>query len=724
MTDATHANTVRDAIALVTRRLSWLAATRGVCGAFAAAAAAQLLGWPAHLTTLPTHASATHTSLLPALAVVAALMLVGVGIALFMTSRSRAAVARLIERAAPQCRNLVVTAEELVHAPDRVTPAVFALVQRDAARLLERLHIATLFPARRTIAALGASIALWIVAALPRDVVTNATARLVSRSPAPPAVQSVQIVVTPPSYTAQPPRTERDPTRIDAVAGSQLQVTVVATADTVAIETVHGTSVLTRSGSREFRGTFVADADGFLAIEPRVRADSAGARRLIGLSVSPDRAPRVRVSAPGHDVRFADANHTLSLRIDADDDFGLASLRLTYTKVSGSGERFTFTDGELPLTVARPDGRNWNASGALALATLDLAAGDMVVYHAVVTDRRPGAPPVESDAYIAEITALGAIAAPGFAIDNDQSRYALSQQMVILKTQRLLDRRAATAPDVFASEALELASEQRRVRAEFVFMMGGELADEVASDASMSDLNETAEAESEGDLAAGRMANAGRIALLKAIREMSRASTALTTASVPDALVNEKRALVQIERAFSRSRIILRALTERESLDMTRRLSGVLTSVGRDTRRQAVPDASAYAIGLRDVLAVLADVVRDRTMSPDASTRLTRSAQRVLQLDPSSKPLQEIASHLTTASAALIRGNAVDARGLIDGASVQVGEALRRESAVSPARAGGLEARVLDGVLRDMRAAPGALRSTPSVPRTNLPTPP
>ena len=731
MNDATHANTVRDTLRRATRRLSWLAAARGMCGAFIAAAAALLLGWPGHFSASPGNAAAMDASLLPALAVVAAFLLVGVGIALVITPPSRTTSARMIERAAPQCQNLLVTAEELLHTPDRVTPAVFALVQREAARLLERVHVATLFPARSTVVALGASlalwgIALWIAALLPRDVVTGASARLVSRSNAPPAVQSVQVVVTPPLYTAQPPRTERDPTRIDAVAGSQLLVTVVANADTVAIETVHGTSVLTRSGSREFRGTFVADADGFLAIEPRVRADSAGARRLIGLSVSPDRAPRVRVSAPGHDVRFPDANHTLTLRVDADDDFGLASLRLTYTKVSGSGERFAFTDGELPLTVTRPDSRNWNADGALALATLDLTAGDMVVYRAVVTDRRPGAPTVESDAYIAEITALGAIAAPGFAIDNEQNRYALSQQMVILKTQRLLDRRAATAPDVFAAEALELASEQRRVRAEFVFMMGGELADEVASDANMSGLNETAEAESEGDLAAGRMANQGRVALLRAIREMSRAATALTTTNVPDALVDEKRALVQIERAFSRSRIILRALTERESLDMTRRLSGVLTSVGRDSRRQAVPDANVLVTGLRGVLADLADVVRDGTMSPDASSRLARSAQRILQLDPSSKPLQEIASQLTTSSVALVRGNAAETRGLIDRSSVQIGEALRRESAVSAARVDGIEARVLEGVLRDVRSAPGAVvrATTGSSARAVLPAPP
>ena len=186
MNDATHANTVRDTLTRATRRLSWLAAARGMCGAFIAAAAL-LLGWPGHFWASPGNEAAMDASLLPALAVVAAFLLVGVGIALFITPRSRTTSARMIERAAPQCQNLLVTAEELLHTPDRVTPAVFALVQREAARLLERLHVATLFPARRTVVALGASsalcgIALWIVALLPRDVATGASARRVSRN--------------------------------------------------------------------------------------------------------------------------------------------------------------------------------------------------------------------------------------------------------------------------------------------------------------------------------------------------------------------------------------------------------------------------------------------------------------------------------------------------------------------------------------------------------------
>ena len=104
--------------------------------------------------------------------------------------------------------------------------------------------------------------------------------------------------------------------------------------------------------------------------------------------------------------------------------------------------------------------------------------------------------------------------------------------MVIQKTQQLIAKRSTVAADAFAAEAQEIAVEQRKVRAEFVFMLGGELADAADPAANLNDLNEEAEAEGEGDLAAGRNANAGHVALLRAIRAMSRASTALTVAKV------------------------------------------------------------------------------------------------------------------------------------------------------------------------------------------------
>src|SRR6185295_10183979 len=98
---------------------------------------------------------------------------------------------------------------------------------------------------------------------------------------------------------------------------------------------------------------------------------------------------------------------------------------------------------------------------------------------------------------------------------------------------------------------------QRKVRAEFVFMLGGELADAPDANASLTDLNEEKEAEGEQDILAGRNANAGHIALLRAIRAMSRAATSLNVAEPTTALPYERTALTNLESAFSHARILL-----------------------------------------------------------------------------------------------------------------------------------------------------------------------
>ena len=331
----------------------------------------------------------------------------------------------------------------------------------------------------------------------------------------------------------------------------------------------------------------------------------------------------------------------------------------------------------------------------------------MVVYRAVAADQRPGATPVESDSYIAELLAPGGDAAAGFALDPDQERYAVSQQMIILKTERLAARRASMPPDEFMAAAQDIGVEQRKVRAEFVFMMGGEIAGEPAAGGNMNDLNETAEAEGEADLAAGRMANEGRIALLGAIRSMSRASTALTTADVTPALTHERAALTQLERAFSRTRIILRALTQREAIDLTRRLSGVLTDAARDVHATADPQRDLRVTALRQSLASIATIAGSAQGDGNAAD-VSNLAQRVLQVDPSSKPLQDVATLLDDAAAAFGAGRTSDARTGLDRAATALAAALRTDVLSAPSRAPSIESSVLQGALTDaLRRARG-----------------
>src|SRR5205823_456888 len=115
-------------------------------------------------------------------------------------------------------------------------------------------------------------------------------------------------------------QTLRDPARVDALAGSRLHLTVRADADTVVMETLSGRTDLKTTDRHVFTGDVAADVDGFIAIQPAYTNGRSGARRLIGLSVTPDHSPRVRITAPGKDMFLTDAKRALDVAIDADDD--------------------------------------------------------------------------------------------------------------------------------------------------------------------------------------------------------------------------------------------------------------------------------------------------------------------------------------------------------------------------------------------------------------------
>jgi len=241
-----------------------------------------------------------------------------------------------------------------------------------------------------------------------------------------------------------------------------------------------------------------------------------------------------------------------------------------------------------------------------------------------------------------------------------------------------------------------------------VFMMGGEIADENAD--AISDLNEEQEAEGESDLLAGRMQNRGRIALLRAIRSMSRAAASLTTAELTPALTHERAALTQLERAFSHTRIILRALTEREQLDFTRRLTGTLTDAMRDTRPAVETEPDARVKSLRVALADIATLAATRPSNSGAAPRASVLAANVLRIDPSSKTLQDASALLARAGDALLKGNATEASDALDRAATSVATALRAELIDSPVAKSTLDLDRLSGALNDALRRP---RGTP-----------
>src|SRR4029079_11994766 len=168
--------------------------------------------------------------------------------------------------------------------------------------------------------------------------------------------------------------------------------------------------------------------------------------------------------------------------------------------------------------------------------------------------------------YLIEIGKNSEIADAGFALPTEEKKYAISQQMVIYRTEQLLKARpgfgAGGAGDKWLEQTRMIAIEQRMVRAEVVFLGGGEVEDELEEAAKSDELSE------------GRSQNTGRAERLRAINAMSRAEAQLNDGRAADALVFEKQALASLERALDRRRYFLRTLPDRSRIDVNRRLTG------------------------------------------------------------------------------------------------------------------------------------------------------
>lgn len=695
------ADALRAFLGRVALRLWWIAAAEGAAFGLLIATGFLLLG-------LPTRQSGITP------------LLFGIGIAITaavaraMVSATRTAggltPAARVERAAPESRNLILTAYELatdVGAPTLLaaTPVrsyVAEAIGRDAAALVTRLDPARLFPLSRSAATIGGVTIAWI-AALALATGGNVAGRTVTSVP---TLDAVQITVVPPEYTGGAERTVRNPERVEALAGSILRVRAESNAATIGITTLDFDRAYTTNADGSISIDLPATVDGFITLEPRLLDGTAGDRRMIGITVTADAPPRPRITAPGRDLIVPNGDRSIDIALDAADDLGLTSLKLRYTRVVGSGERFSFTEGDVPLTLVRRNAREWSASVKWELAALKLEPGDMVVYRAAATDARPGSQPVESDAFIVEIATPGGVAAAGFALDPEEERYALSQQMIVLKTQRLIALRPVPAPDSLSRMASEIAAEQRRVRAEFVFMMGGEFSDAGAGDSSMTELSEEEEEEHAAEeAAAGRQLNAGRVALLRAVRSMSLAARELDEGRLTTALGHERDAVKNLEDAFARNRILLRAFPEREQLDPARRLSGELAGLANvpRTRLAAEPTEAARALSeLLPRIAALAAAPVGAEASPGEASRI---GEAVLRADPGSRALQAAAKSLGEASSAFRAGRLAEAHRALDRAASTIteslGGALPRVAPERSAVQGTVQGRSANGALVD-----------------------
>jgi hypothetical protein len=542
-----------------------------------------------------------------------------------------------IEQYAPDSRNVIITAEELLRT-ERWRAAVRSRVLRDAAAVASTLDVNRAIPMGRAAASCAtcASIAIAsIVFVTPRTLgaIRDAVAGVAGSGDQVDGPPVVTAIVTPPSYLRNSSDTLTNPERIEAVAGSTLELRIAGTA---AWRFRLGAHAMTTARTADaVTATATLTESSYIAIEDASAPDSTR-RRLIPIVVTPDRAPAIRVDAPGKDLLLPDGRRDIPVSASAEDDFGLRSLELRYTRVSGSGEQFDFQEGTVPLSIDKRSTQTWTGRVALALSAMKLEPGDSLVYRVVGSDARPGdAGTASSDTFFIEIAGPGQVTVEGFELPPDRERYALSQQMIVLKLQRLQAREPSMTRTAVEEELGALAGEQRAVRANFIFLTGGHVEDEEE------------EAEHSHEIQEGRLENTARKEIATAIQFMSRAEQAMIAIQIGDALPPARAAVEALQRAFGRNRYLLRTIPVRSRIDPSRRLSGELDRAA-DAARQVPPAvvdrvASAARDLLNELLALAPGVAATSTAG---QARLTALAERALAVAPADESWQTVSREL------------------------------------------------------------------------------
>lgn len=529
-------------------------------------------------------------------------------------SLSDLGAAVLIERVDHSLENIVVTAAELRERPRPVHAWIAGEIQAQAVRRASAVNPERIVPLGQPVGVAAAVVVgCLVLAGVGRTAITDRLDRAVTGNSQGDAA-GITVRVTPPAYARRPVETFENPMQVSVLAGSR-----------VAIE----------AGGSSVRD-WVATASEAIELTPRAGAPS----RFLAITVIADSPPRVRVVTPGKDTAFAEPKGRLGILIESDDDLGLAALSLSFTKASGGGENVAFSEGEIPLRLDRVSERQWRGTADVSIEPLALADGDIVVYRAVARDTNPAGRAVASDQYVIEIGKNAEIADAGFSLPSEERKYAISQQMVIYKTEQLIKARAAHR-DTWLEETRGIGVEQRMVRAEVVFLGGGEVEDEV-EEASRSD-----------ELTEGRLQNTGRVEMLNAINAMSRAEAQLNDGRAEEALVFERQALASLERALDRRRYFLRTLPDRSRIDTARRLTGEWREARSWTRDERERVEAGSLSGARSLMRELA-AAAGRSGAANAAL-----AARVAALDPSSPALQRAAVAIASASSDAAAGEAI-----------------------------------------------------------------
>lgn len=331
-----------------------------------------------------------------------ALALVGFALAgplwLWRFSRTDEEMARLLGHE-PSLRSALVSAVQLESqlgkgaanfSPELARAHIAETARRAAAVDLEKAFPAKTVRWAGVAAVAGIAVAMVISLAAPRKVLAG-IASLMGSSPSAPEVAEklaepitydIELTYVYPAYTGLQSKTVPGTTgEISAPAGTEVQLKTRADRDVEKAAIAVGDQVreLTVSGKRDLTGKLIVSKPGsykFRFLDKRGKTVAEGPP--IPIAVEADAPPKVSIYAPAPEIEV-DPRGDVTVRYDAQDDYGLQSVELVY-KIGGAPEQ--------RISLAHEPGQPKHTSGDYkwSMSPLGLSAGDRVSYRIEARD--------------------------------------------------------------------------------------------------------------------------------------------------------------------------------------------------------------------------------------------------------------------------------------------------------------------------------------------------
>lgn len=346
-----------------------------------------------------------------------------------------------------------------------------------------------------------------------------------------PYTKAMRHVLVFPAYTGLPQRNVEEGGDVATLRGTTVRMIVTPTTRVSAARIVvegRDPIALAPQADGTLTGAMGVDRPGFYHIEMR-SADGDWGRASLDytIDVLDDQPPTIRMVRPGGDVKVSPVDEVF-LEAAAEDDYGVGRIELRYSVNGGAERTVTLHEG----ARAR---REASGSHTLYLEELGLQPGDVVAYHARVTDlARGGDRSASTDLYFLEIRPFdreyqqAEQGGGGGGGDPTPGELTEQQRLVISATFKANRDRARLAEREFRENVSTVALAQGRLREQVQTLVRRMQERGVAQDSTFRIIAE---------------------ALGAAEREMRAAEEALARRDAEGALPAEQRALQQLQKA-------------------------------------------------------------------------------------------------------------------------------------------------------------------------------